>query len=1727
MANAEADKTPSSFYTKFNELPYFVSVFNAWKERNSKWVYELNGTDKVSLDDYLFSETELRLLPPEAQEGMRAAENIILTASYSNFGSLHVSSLEPLTVNNVDILSRFGKVFDLTYTRFNDLQRAEAQAREAQIEAALEKVRGKAMAMHNSADLTDAAGQVFKELNNLGFNPIRCGFVLLSKDSRRAKLYPAASFDYKNIISFTGEFEFTGHPVYEMQYQSWQKKENYFPVLKGNILKSYYKILGKALSVPYKNFLTKNKKQFGTFLPFKEGFLFTWSDEPYSETEINILDRFKGILDLTIRRYLDLQKAEEQTREAQIEAGLERVRSRAMAMHKTDELIEAAELVYKEISTLGITSMNVSYSFPDKNEKYASYYSVNPVDGKTVPFAFIFPHTETKVMRSIMSSWKKQESFNVIELDEKATLKHQTWAGEHIQTQINKNNINIPFSLEAFLAISPKTAVIYTFNFSKGYLFVIGEELLTKMQEELLMRFTKVFEQAYIRFLDLQKAEAQAREAKIEAALERARTQSMLMQHSSELNVTSHVFHEQLQLLGIDSEFSFVWLPDEKKNEHLFWTAWSENKIGSVVIQSKSVIYPLDKKERYTAECFRAWESNEAVHEYFVPQEEINNYFAVWSEILSGAEHLKPEFFNKGIYYCEAFIKYGCFGVELRRPLTDEEKKILLRFAIEFERAYTRFLDLQKAEAQTREAQIEAALERVRSKTMAMHNSIDVGETVSVMFDELVKLGIETYRCGIGIMDKTKDMEVWTAKHDDNGKIELIVGYLNMSIHPLLKGAFENWKNKKESYYYHLKGKDLTNYFNAINKHEEYPVKYNFDSLPGEIFHHDFYFGEGTLFIFTLINLSSEDESTLKRFAGVFGQTYRRYLDLQKAEAQARESQIEASLERVRSKAMAMQKSDDLGMAVATIFEELDKLDLGALRCGIGIIDKAKKSVEVWATTISDGKKTVQISGDESMDIHPLLKGAFDAWLRQEDFSYVLQGDDLIKYYEVQTESNFKLPDSQSILNDTLGLKQYYYVATFQSGGLFAFRETPFPEEAMTVIKRFADVINFTYTRFNDLKQAEAQARESQIEVALERVRSRTMAMQKSEELSETAFVLYRQFMELGETPDTITIGIMNEAEKIIEFWSTMDSNKTNLAHKFSYTETEVLNQLYRAWKEQKKSFVIEMKGKILRDYIEYRIKMTGITTENDFKEDRRIVHAAFFSKGLITITTPDPLSKETILLLERFSGVFDLTYTRFLDLKQSEAQTKEAQIETALERVRSRTLAMQKSDELAETAAVLFKQLILLGIAPNRLYIGIIRDDSGEIELWATDEDGSKVNTQFTGNIDRNNSIKKMYNGWEEQKKSITIDMSGKELTEYFHYLSDELNVPFKLGFEQKRRVQNIAFFSQGFIGMASPEPQPEEAIILLERFAAVFNLTYTRFNDLKVAEHHAEQAHLDLIKLQTEKKRAEEALKELRATQTQLIQSEKMASLGELTAGIAHEIQNPLNFVNNFSEVNTELIDELNEELGKGNFEEAGLIAKDIKENEEKIKHHGKRAEGIVKGMLQHSRTSSGVKEPVNLNALADEYLRLAYHGLRAKDKTFNAKMETNFDESIGEINVVPQDIGRVILNLITNAFYVVDEKKKQNSEVYEPTVSVSTKKIGDKVEVIVKDNGNGIPQKVLDKIFQPFFTTKPTGQGTGLGLSLSYDIVKAHGGDLKVRTKEGDGAEFIIELPMLENN
>ena len=262
--------------------------------------------------------------------------------------------------------------------------------------------------------------------------------------------------------------------------------------------------------------------------------------------------------------------------------------------------------------------------------------------------------------------------------------------------------------------------------------------------------------------------------------------------------------------------------------------------------------------------------------------------------------------------------------------------------------------------------------------------------------------------------------------------------------------------------------------------------------------------------------------------------------------------------------------------------------------------------------------------------------------------------------------------------------------------------------------------------------------------------------------------------------------------------------------------------------------------------------------------------------------------------------------------------------------------------------------------------------------------------------------------------------------------------------------------------------------------------------------------------------------SLEELKNTQNQLIQSEKMAALGELTAGIAHEIQNPLNFVNNFSEINQELVSELLELLDQQEWEEVKIVVKDIAENEDKIKHHGKRAENIVKSMLQHSRKSTGVAEVFDLNQLIDEYFRLAYHGMRAKDKSFQVKMLMHLDGSLTPIKAVKQDIGRVVLNLITNAFHAIAERGQFNKDHYEPQVEVRTKDQGDQVKVEVTDNGSGMSDQIIDKIFQPFYTTKPAGQGTGLGLSISHDIIKAHGGTIEVKSQDGLGTTFTLIIP-----
>jgi signal transduction histidine kinase len=453
--------------------------------------------------------------------------------------------------------------------------------------------------------------------------------------------------------------------------------------------------------------------------------------------------------------------------------------------------------------------------------------------------------------------------------------------------------------------------------------------------------------------------------------------------------------------------------------------------------------------------------------------------------------------------------------------------------------------------------------------------------------------------------------------------------------------------------------------------------------------------------------------------------------------------------------------------------------------------------------------------------------------------------------------------------------------------------------------------------------------------------------------------------------------------------------------------------------------------------------------------------------------------------------------------------------------------LAMQNPEELVEVSKVLRYEMGLLGVEELETCSIYINDESlDKTECWYALKDlrsteKKLISDHFTLNLHDTWVGKQMLEFYNSSDQKTSIVMKGDERKEWIHYC--EVQSPILKGYYGDvipDRTYHLYKFTQGAIGAAAVGDISNESWDLLRRAASVFSLAYSRFRDLT-------QARLDLILLKEEKLRAETALSELKSTQTQLIQAEKMASLGELTAGIAHEIQNPLNFVNNFSEVNIELSDEILESLLKGDVDEARILASDIKTNQEKIRDHGKRADGIVKSMLHHSRTSTGKKELIDVNILADEYLRLAYHGTRAKDKEFNADFEFTADQTIPKVNVIPQDLGRVLLNLLNNAFYAVKERKKLQQD-YQPKVTVETRKDAGVVKIFITDNGIGIPDKLKEKIFQPFFTTKPTGEGTGLGLSLSYDIVtKGHGGNITVATEELVGSSFTIELPIDGDN
>jgi signal transduction histidine kinase len=1010
-----------------------------------------------------------------------------------------------------------------------------------------------------------------------------------------------------------------------------------------------------------------------------------------------------------------------------------------------------------------------------------------------------------------------------------------------------------------------------------------------------------------------------------------------------------------------------------------------------------------------------------------------------------------------------------------------------------------------------RELKIEAALERVRARTMAMHRSEELSETVYILFQQFKELGENPDQATIGVInEKEWVIEYWVTMygHQMDKVFKFSIDEPNVT-----RRIYQAWKENKKSLVIDLSGQELhdfTTYRASMGGASANPAE-------ERRFINVAFFSNGLINVQSTESRSAESLRLLERFAAVFGQSYTRFLDLKKAEEQARESQIQLALERVRAKTMAMQHSDDLKSAATLLFQQVKALGAPAYSCGYNIWEEDDKVFSSWMSTQdgTDISPALQIPLTEDANFirfnESRKKGEefFVLEMRgermQEHYRYLKTMPAFKEFFEYAERAGFSQPETQ-----------IHHLANFSQGNLLFITLEPCPE-FHDIFKRFAGVFDQTYTRFLDLQKAEAQARESQIQLALERVRARTMAMQKSSELKDIIQIVYDQFIFLKINIEHTGFIIDYKQNNDMHIWLA-DSHEVPTQVIIPYFDTPHWNSFNKA-KEDGTGFFpnlldFEEKNRFYTDLFALIPGVPEETREYYFSCPAVAISTVLLENiGLyIENFTGTPYTNDENDILMRFGKVFQQTYTRFQDLQKAEALARETGQRASVDRIRAEIASMRTTRDLERITPLIWNELTTVGVPFIRCGVFIMDEEQQQVNTFLSTPEGKGVAASFHLPFNANPETEQIVAHWN-RKEMYNPHWDEAAFIDFTKVLSERGAITTGEKFLVESRPSDLYLhfipFLQGMLYVGDTAPLSDEHLQLVHALAEAFSTAWSRYEDFN--------------KLESAKLQIEKTLVDLKQAQSQLVQAEKMASLGELTAGIAHEIQNPLNFVNNFSEVNQELIAEMRDELEKGNLEEVAEMAKQIGDNEGKIVHHGKRADAIVKGMLQHSRTSSSTKEPTDINALADEYFRLAYHGMRAKDKSFNAAMPASYDSSIGLIPVIPQDIGRVLLNLYNNAFYAVHEKMKGSDRDYDPTVSVSTLKSDGKVEIIVKDNGNGIPQKVKDKIFQPFFTTKPTGQGTGLGLSLSYDIVKAHGGEIKVETKEGEFTEFIISLSL----
>ncbi|MFC7357794.1 ATP-binding protein [Jejudonia soesokkakensis] len=1728
MTDANEESFKNFWTLPFDADHHIKERYESWQKMKPFHSTELKGDTNIEHHKIIaqyapWKKSSLENLP----------DCLVLSSANFKYGHLLIVTGEVLSGEMQSILIRFAKVFEQTYIRFLDLEKAEIQTRETQVQLALEKVRSRTMAMQHSDELIETSELLFEQIKDLGIEVWSCGYSLWYDDDTYFIGYnpmPDGKMGPKFKIPLTED-------IFFKTIRKAKRKGDEFLIFesKGKSLANTYKymdtlpVVGEGMRAIVNMGYELPKFQVTHCGFFSHGHLMFITHQHYPEAH-SIFKRFTKEFEQTYTRFLDLQKAEAQAREAQIEIAVERVRAEAMAMHATTDFEKVTQELLKQVQNLELDGFTgASILSIDENDVFTwwDFSSPGNISDPKSQLIKYDAHKYQLLGKEVLNKWKEGKNYMVFQYDlERLHIAVKEW-----------EEINPAIAKEFKKAITEGN---FTHQWNPcGRLAngLLAFDMIHPPNEDvknITIKMTHAFEQAYIRFQDLKKAEAQVREAQIEAALEKVRSRSLAMHNANELTEVVVVIVEKLKELDVILDANGVTLctyfPDSKNVLH--WIASPDFKhVGKYLLPYFDHVIFDD-----------AWKSKEQGDAYFSKAysvEDKNSFFKhafKHSDYKHFPQEIKKFILNNDKHTLSfAWQKNSAILIPSNTGVlpTEEEKEILMRFSNVFEQAYIRFMDLKKAEAQAREAQIEAALEKVRSRTMAMQHSNELPEAANVLFTEIQKLGIPAWSCGYNILSEDKTSS--TCIMSSEGEIQSPF-VLPLTEHKSLKPWHEAIINNEEFFVYEQGGDDLKEHYQYMQSlpelQETFKQLRNADiALPSFQVNHLAKFTNGFLLFITYERIP-EAHDIFQRFARVFEQTYTRFLDLQKAETQVRKAQIEAALERTRTQSMLMQRSEELDATSKVFHEQLKLLGIDTEFSYVWLPDETQDEHQFWVAWNTEEKGSTLIQSKAIVypldKLEPYTAKCFKDWesgvpvhihhIKPKEVTLFFSAwEELLKDAKKLTPKYF---------SDGL-----YYAEAFMKYGCFGINiKRAITEEESQILQRFSIEFERTYTRFLDLQKAEAQTREAQINLAVERVRAKALAMHKSEEIMEVVAKLKEEVMSL-DIPDVIAATIfLNEGEDKVRMWDLSTLEKSNDVYQIPFDITFKLKKkdphLYvkRVWENPEDYFLEVQNTKDFKRIIawlrENDKQDVAIEVEEFIKSVKleRLHHAVKkLNNGKLVIDLLHPPSDEMETILTKMGAAFDLAYKRFEDLQRAEAQTKEARVEIALEKVRTVALGLETSEDMLQVAQVLYEQLLELGFSNIRNTIIDINNDEDETFLdydYSHEMGGTVTLMTYSDDPVLEKQVKIIASSTEKFSETI---LEGKTLQNLIDMRKKNGEADDPRLFNADAVSYNLYAFGNGAIGISNFGRLKEREKELLNRFRNVFTFAYQRFSDLQAKEKQSQ-------KLKTEKLRLEETLSHLQATQKQLIQSEKMASLGELTAGIAHEIQNPLNFVNNFSEVSNELIDEIDDEIANGDMEEVKAILSDIKQNLEKINHHGKRADAIVKGMLQHSRKSTAEKVPTNINKLADEYLRLAYHGLRAKDKSFNATLETEFDESIGMVKVIPQDMGRVILNLITNAFYATNEQKNVTEDNnFKPTVSVSTKKQNDRVTISVKDNGNGIPKAVVDKIFQPFFTTKPTGEGTGLGLSMSYDIVtKGHGGELNVTTKKGEGTTFIISIP-----